>query len=418
MSDWHVRSDCRLCGAKDLETVLELEPTPPANEFVKAEDPPQELIPLYLARCRDCGHIQLPVVVDPERLFRNYVYVSGTSPSFVQHFKNYAFDCIEAGKLQRDDLVVDVGSNDGTLLRFFMDAGMKVQGIDPAKAIAARATQAGVDTWPEFFTRETAQKVMWLHGKRTTLVVANNVFAHADDLRGIALAVKDLLDPDRGRFVFEVQYVVNLVENTLFDMVYHEHLSYHSLRPLMFFFHGLDMTLVDAELVDTHGGSIRCTVVPASGQPRSERLNDLLNAESDFFEDPTIWERMRKRMDFAEEELSRYLEGHAETGEVVAGYGAPAKLTTLCCQFGIDRELIEYIVDDSPWKQGLLAPGTRIPIVEPGRPWPDAFVIFAWNFAEPIKKKLRDAGFRGDIVVPLPSFSVSEGIPVRTKEIS
>ncbi len=408
---WTVRETCRLCSAPitPAHTVLELAPTPPANELVlRADDPPQELIPLYLARCPDCGHVQLPVVVDPERLFRNYVYVSATSPSFVEHFARYAEACVEQHQMRAGDLVVDIGSNDGTMLFAFKLLGMDVQGVDPAKEIAARATKAGVETWPEFFTRDTAQKIKWAHGKPARLVVANNVFAHADDLKSIVLGVRDLLDPRSGRFVFEVQYLVDLVDKTLFDMVYHEHLSYHSLAPLVRFFDGLGMTLIDAECVPTHGGSVRCTAAPGRGDHQSDRLRALLQREAERLTlsvDP--FGDLRRRIDDAGEKLRNFITEQRQLGKEVTGYGAPAKLTTLCHQFGITGRDISYVVDDSEWKQGMMTPGTRIPIVSGGLfsdDPPDSVVIFAWNFAEPIAKKLRAGGFGGRIVAPLPAF--------------
>lgn len=407
---WRIRKDCRLCGAGKLETVLELEPTPPANEFVKEEDPPQELIPLYLARCPSCGHVQLPVVVDPERLFRNYVYVSGTSPSFVEHFRKYAADCVGTYDVRASDLVVDVGSNDGTLLKEFKALGMSVVGVDPAAAIAQQAIVDGVPTYVEFFDRKLAQTIQWNTGRRAALVTANNVFAHADDLKSIALGARDLLEYGRGRFVFEVQYLVDLVEKNLFDMVYHEHLSYHSLGPLVPFFDSVGMTLVDAQHVDTHGGSIRCAASPNRGDHQTDRLRALLRAEADRLAlavDP--FGKMKRRIDDAGERLRGFLSGAKLEGRVVVGYGAPAKLTTLSHQFGVARSDVAYIVDDSPWKQGLLAPGTRIPVLAPQAMFnsvdpADAVVVFAWNFAEQIERKLRAGGFRGSIVVPLPAF--------------
>lgn len=403
MKDWHIRSDCRLCGCAKLTTVLELAPTPPANEFVRPEDPPQELIPLYLAQCDACGHVQLPVVVDPQRLFANYVYVSGTSPSFVEHFHKYAVEC--SSMLRKDDLVVDVGSNDGTLLRHFKNLGMRVFGVDPAKAIADQANASGIPTAPAFFTREFAAVVRSTSGA-ATLVTANNVFAHADDLTEIALGARDLLDSEHGRFVFEVQYLVRLIEDTLFDMVYHEHLSYHSLTPLVPFFDRLGMTLVDAELVDTHGGSIRCTVAPHGGMAVTPRLLKLLAVEAEALQSG-CFEDMRRRIRLADEEMIYFLTDAKVNDLRIAGYGAPAKLTTLCHEFGIDADDIAYVVDDSPWKQGLLTPGTRIPVCSALRlkvDVPDAIVIFAWNFADQIAAKLRASGFTGKIIAPLPTY--------------
>ena len=398
-----VRNDCRLCGAIPLETVLELAPTPPANEFLPADfTGEQEKFPLYLAQCKACGHVQLPVVVDPERLFRNYVYVSGTSPAFVAHFERYAQACIAEHGLSPGDLVVEVGSNDGTLLRFFQQAGMRVMGVDPAEAISAKATEDGIDTLPLFFGRKVAREIHADTGP-AALVVANNVFAHADDLAEIALGVRDLLDPARGRFVFEVQYVVDLVEKTLFDMVYHEHLSYHHLAPLIPFFDSMAMSLVDAEHVDTHGGSIRCTVAPRKNRPQSDRLAAMLKVEAAALASDAFG-KLRRQIDDAGKKVREFFA--SETDRSVVGYGAPAKLTTLCHEFGFGNE-IHYFVDDSPWKQCLMTPGTNIPVFAPSRMSevpPDAVMIFAWNFAPQIAAKLRASGYTGRIVTPLPVF--------------
>jgi SAM-dependent methyltransferase len=399
---YKIRHECRLCPSRALVKVLELAPTPPANEFLPADfEGEQEKFPLYLVQCKTCEHVQLPVIVDPERLFKNYVYVSGTSPAFVQHFERYAQAMIEEHRLSPGDNVVEIGSNDGTLLHFFQQAGMTVLGVDPAQAIAETATAQGIDTLPLFFNRKVAREIHSDIGS-AALVVANNVFAHADDLKEIALGVRDLLDPSRGRFVFEVQYLVDLVEKTLFDMVYHEHLSYHHLAPLVPFFDDLGMTLVDAEHVDTHGGSIRCTVAPRKSRPQSDRLLGMLEIEKHSLAGEPF-ERLRQRIDEAGDTLRSFLDDERGGRHAVAGYGAPAKLTTLCHQFGIGRSDIAFVIDDSPWKQDLTTPGTRIPVVKDG-PQTPSVLIFAWNFAPQIAAKLRASGYTGRIVTPLPEF--------------
>ena len=401
---YRIRTSCRLCGSQELDTVLTLTPTPAANEFVAPDQAglAQQEFPLYLSRCVACGHVQLPVVVSPELLFSNYVYVSGTSPSFVRHFEEYARETIERFGLQSGDLVVDIGSNDGTLLRFFQSAGMRVLGVDPAKRIAEQASASGIETVCAFFDRGTAAQIFATHGP-AALVLANNVFAHADDLREIAAGVKDLLDPQRGHFVFEVQYLVDMVQKTLFDMVYHEHLSYHSIEPLIPFFESLDMSLVDVHPVGTHGGSIRVVVQPGDGMQTSERMTQCLaNERAALAGDP--FGAMFQRIERASQALRDALQ--QAKGKVV-GYGAPAKLTTLMYQFGIGADQIAYVVDDSPWKQGLLTPGTHIPVASAERLMdagerPDCIVIFAWNFADQIISKYPQ--FKGSFIVPLPEF--------------
>ena len=388
-----------------MTEVLTLRATPLANEFLHASAAPQatELFPLYLVQCAACGHVQLPVVVDPDRLFSNYVYVSGTSASFVDHFRRYAHAVMHAYALRPGDLVVDIGSNDGTLLRFFKEAGMRVLGIDPAQAIAHAATAQGIETLPRFFDLGLADSVLQSHGP-AALVLANNMFAHADDLRGIAQGILRLLDPQRGRFVFEVQYLIDMVEKSLFDMVYHEHLSYHSVAPLLPFFASLGMELVDVSRVPTHGGSIRVCVAPAGTAPVQASVAHVLQEEGRALED-SPFVRLKERIDTVQKQLAAFLAQARDAGWCVAGFGAPAKLTTLMYEFGIDADAIAYVVDDSPWKQGMRTPGTRIPVVSAEHLQtvpPDRIVIFAWNFAEQIAAKHPE--FAGRFVVPLPDF--------------
>lgn len=426
--DYHIRNDCRLCNSEMLRGVLALEPTPLANEFLKPGDVQEELFPLHLVECLACGHVQLPVVVDPERLFRNYVYVSGTSPAFVDHFRRYADEVWQAHNLKEGDLVVEIGSNDGTLLQFFKDKGARVLGVDPAAEIAAQASARGIQTLPFFFRETLAESILTNYGE-AKLVVANNVFAHADDLSAIVRGVRKLLGRG-GAFIFEVQYLGDLLDGGLFDMVYHEHLSYHSLWPLVKFFDRQEMTLQKVQRVPTHGGSIRCTVVPGIHPPDQSML-DVLYPER---ERSTLasFERLQAQIETRGLQLREYLR-RVRLGSAtrqVAGYGAPAKATTLMRQFRIGG-MIDYVIDDSPWKQGLCMPGTSIPVRafqhfripqsqmekhEHARggevaqyvlSWPDVLVIFAWNFAEPILAKLRASGFFDGwrvAVVPLPDF--------------
>ena len=408
---YHHRDDCRLCGSHDLTNVLGLKPTPPANAFVPKTSvaAPQEAFPLDLWFCRNCRHIQLLDVVDPNILFGDYPYVSGTSPVFVRHFEDYATEVIGKFSLQPDDLVVDIGSNDGTLLKPFQAAGMKVLGIDPAESIAAAANADGIETLPAFFTRETALDIRERHGT-AMCITANNVFAHIDDLTATVEAIRELLAP-RGIFVFEVSYFVDVFEKTLFDTIYHEHLDYHTVGPLPQFFaaHGLD--LFAAERIDTHGGSLRGFVQIEGGECAGSGIETLVENESALGLDRE--ETLRdysSRIDKLGRELGTLIEELRRDGKRLAGYGAPAKATTLMHHFGIGREQIEFIVDDNPLKQGLYSPGLYVPVLPSSaisERQPDYLVILAWNFAEPIMDKCGDfARNGGHFIVPLPEVQV------------
>ncbi|MCP5367785.1 MAG: class I SAM-dependent methyltransferase [Hyphomicrobiales bacterium] len=407
----HRRDDCRLCGGTDLALVLSLAPTPPANAFVPAEalDRAQETFPLDVFFCRSCGHVQLRDVVDPRLLFENYVYVSGTSPVFVKHFQDYAAAVMDRVAPAAGAWVLDIGSNDGTLLRFFRERGLGVLGVDPAREIARRATEAGIETLADFFSPALARSLRRERGP-AAVITANNVFAHADDLRGIAAGVCDLLADD-GVFVFEVSYLVDVFEKTLFDTIYHEHLAYHSVAPLRHFFAGLGMELIDVQRVDSHGGSLRGFVQRAGGPRKVEpSVEGLVALESDLGLDRAeTLQAFGARIDALGRALTARLGELKAAGKTIAAFGAPAKATTLMYHFAIGPEVVDFIVDDSPLKQGLYSPGMHIPVLPSAALYdrrPDAVVVLAWNFAESIMARhteyLRGGG---RFIVPLPELT-------------
>jgi SAM-dependent methyltransferase len=419
---FRVRATCRLCDASLPQTPsLKLNSTPLANEFlseaqrVALSDGKQELFPLALYTCSKCGHVQLPVVVSPSRLFEDYVYVAGTSPVFVDHFRRYAEAMIAKFELRPKDVVVDIGSNDGTLLRFFKEAGMSVVGVDPARAIAQRASDSGIPTLTCFFGRATVESILakFPAGTHASIVTANNVFAHADDLHDIVEGVKALIGK-RGAFVLEVSYLVDVCEKTLFDTIYHEHLSYHTVQALIPFFRNHGMCLFDAERIDTHGGSLRGYARLGDADEASAgytRVRDLvehekrmgLSADSDH----ALQELMAK-INSLEGKLTGRLRDLKKAGKQIAAFGAPAKATTLMYQFKLGADIVAFVIDDSPLKQGLFTQGTHIEVVTSDALYsrkPDYTVILAWNFADAIIKK-HQAYLKqgGTFVVPIPEY--------------
>jgi SAM-dependent methyltransferase len=408
------RSDCRLCGSRKLQQLFSLGATPLANEFVSAADrgQPQERFPLDIHLCNDCGHVQLLDVVDPELLFRNYVYVSATSPVFVEHFRHYAETMLKYTGMPKGSRVVEIGSNDGTFLRFFKDAGMEVLGIDPARRIAEEATKSGIETLPEFFDLTLARRLR-SQGWEAALIAANNVFAHADDLHTIVEGMAHLLTPD-GLFVFEVSYLLDVFEKTLFDTIYHEHLSYHTVKPLVGLFQRHGMELIDALRVDSHGGSLRGIAKRKEGRwPIQPSVHDLINQEARLgLHSPQAFRKFFEQIQQRKGELTALLSRRKAQDRKIAGFGAPAKATTLMFHFGLGPDTLEYIIDDSPLKQGLFSPGHHIPVVPSSHLYdpshrPDDVLILAWNFAEPIMDKhqsFRDSG--GHFIVPLPEVKV------------
>lgn len=406
------RSDCRLCGARRLTRVLALTPTPPANAFVSAAElnKPQPRFPLDVYFCEDCGHAQLLDVVDPRVLFENYVYVSGTSPVFVRHFEDYARAVLDRFRPAAGSFILDIGSNDGTLLGFFRDGGMKVLGIDPARAIAAAANARGIETWIDFFTPALAARIRAERGP-AAVIAANNVFAHVDDLAGVAEGVRSLLAPD-GVFVFEVSYLVDVYEKTLFDTVYHEHLAYHSVAPLVRFFAAHGLELFAAERVDSHGGSLR-GFAQLQGGPRAAdgSVAALVALEKSLgLDKAATLAAFGRKIDAVRDSLRALLLDLKRSGKHIAGFGAPAKATTLMYHFGLGPDAVEFIADDSTLKQGLFTPGLHVPVLAPEaiyRRRPDYLLILAWNFAQPIMTKhARFAAEGGRFIVPLPTVEV------------
>ncbi|MGB0681391.1 MAG: methyltransferase domain-containing protein [Magnetovibrionaceae bacterium] len=406
------RTTCRLCGSEDLELVFGLAPTPPANAFVGEADldKSQPRFPLDVYFCSQCGHVQLLDVVDPAHLFENYVYVSGTSPVFVKHFEGYADAVVTKTGAASGDLAVDIGSNDGTLLGFFKAHGLKVLGIDPAKDIAATATEQGIPTEAGFFTPDWAAKTRETKGP-ARIITANNVFAHIDDMEAVTTGIRTLLADD-GVYVFEVSYLVDVIEKTLFDTIYHEHLAYHAVKPLKRFLAEQGLELFAAERVNSHGGSLRGYAQLANGPHRADgSVEALIALEAAMGLDKAeTFRAFAGQINQRREELSGLLRQAKDEGRSVAAFGAPAKATTLMYHFGIGPEIIDFIVDDSPLKQGLYSPGMHIPVLPSSALYdrkPDDVVILAWNFAEAIAAK--HTAFTADggrFIVPLPTVEV------------
>lgn len=407
-----VRDDCRLCGSHSFEKIWSFGSTPLANAYLRPDEVGRHELfaPLDVYYCQSCSLVQLRDVVSPEVLFSQYLYVSSTSSTFVRHFEDFATSLRERFGLTGETLVVDVGSNDGILLKPLRDAGVRVLGIDPARVIADAASAEGIETVAEFFTPRVAASVRRDHGA-AQVIAANNVFAHTDDVTGFVAAVDALLADD-GVFVFEVQYLGDLVAQNLFDIVYHEHVCYYHLHPLVAFFRQRGMEVFDVERPSVHGGSLRVFVQRAGGPHHTaSRVGSLLQDEERHGLNTSLpyhafAERIERNKGLLRDLIRRI---HSE-GKRIVGYGAPAKATTLMYAFGLDQESIEYIVDDDRrFKQGMLMPGTHIPIVSPDRLYedrPDYCLILAWNFAEPIMRthsRFTEQGGRFIIPVPKPS---------------
>lgn len=406
------RSTCRLCGATKLGKALSLAPIPLANDFVDAGalSREQPRFPLDVFLCEACGHVQLLDVIDSRVLFEHYLYVSGTSPAFVRHFQEYADYVGRRFAPQGEGFVVEIGSNDGTLLKIFRERGWRVVGVDPAREIGEATRQLGIPTITAFFSPDLADKIVAEHG-RPDVITANNVLAHIDDLDSVIRGVSRLLAPT-GVLVFEVAYLVDLVEKILFDTIYHEHIDYHSVGPLIPFLAKHGLQLIEATRVDTHGGSIRCVAQRVGGPHRAGASVDaaLRLEEKMGLRSTATYAALARRIDQLGTELLALVRRLKAEGKRVAGFGAPAKATTLMYHLGMTADMLDFIVDDSPLKQGRFTPGLHIPVCASNAIYerrPDYLVILAWNFAQPIMEKhaaFLQAG--GHFIVPLPKLEV------------
>jgi hypothetical protein len=393
------RTVCRLCNSSRLERVVPLAPTPVAEKYVGRDQlhEPTPSYPLDLHLCLDCGHVQLLDVVDPAYLFDNYTYMSGNTKPLVQHFDEVAESTISRYGVRPGDLVIDIGSNDGSLLRAFQKRGARVLGVDPARDIARRASESGIPTIPDFLNPALTTRILAEHGP-ARVVCAFNVYAHADDLAGMTDCIRDLLDP-AGVFVCEFSYLLDILDRMLLGTIFHEHLSHHSFRPLAAFLNRHGLQPVEVQRNPIQGGSVVATSQRANGpHPVSPSVNALLSLETERALDrPETLRRFADQLQSLKLKVASLVASIQSHGQRLWGYGAARSGTTLIAQMNLGS-VIEAIVDDSPDKQNRFSPGDHIPI----RPssdllaeQPDFVIILAWIHAERIIQNNRPYLDRG-----------------------
>lgn len=405
--DCRALTACRVCSATSLSPVVDLGETPLANAFISPADigRRESRYPLAATRCTACGLVQLTVVVAPEILFRHYVYTSSASAPLREHFAAYAADVAERF-LEVGSSVVEMGSNDGLLLGLFRDRGMRVLGIEPASNLAERANAAGLRTRNDFFGADVARDIAATDG-RAGAMVANNVLAHIDDLTGVLEGIDALLS-DTGVFVAEVPYLADLLANVEYDTIYHEHLSYFSLRPLVRLFSRAEMDLFDVRRLPIHGGSIRIFVGRRGHHAPTAALREALAREDALGLSATsTYEGFASAVRHSRVALRKFVARVRFDGANVAALGATAKGNTLLNYCALGPDDISYIADSTPLKQGLLTPGTHIPVVAEERirrDRPDYTLLLAWNYADSIVARSGDyiaAG--GRFIHPIPA---------------
>ena len=410
-------NECRLCQSTDLQNVITLASTPAGNNFLSEEEISQDIEPIFPLEvnfCNDCFHLQLGHVVDPDHLFKNYHFVSGTSHVNVQHFDNYAENIISLYEIEKDSFVLDIGSNDGTNLSAFKERGMRVLGVDPAENVAKIANENGIETIPDYFSDMLAKKIRDEHGV-PNLITSHNVLAHVDDFRGVMKSIRSLMD-ENSIFIFEVGYFLDVFENLWFDTIYHEHLDYHTVSPLDKFFKDIGMQLFHIERIDIQGGSIRNFVQLSNGMHEvKDSVRIMIEEENRVgLNNPDMIKNYQNKINDSKSELLDLLKGIKDSGGTIAGYGAPTKSTTLMSHFDINKEILDFIIDDNKLKQDKYSPMLHIPIVSKDKLLdgiqPDFLVVLAWNFAESIIDKVnKEKVFSGDYIIPLPKPKIVKG---------
>lgn len=404
-------SICRICGDRDLAPVLSLGNLPAPNALLTSEQlgKPEPKFLLDLVLCTNCSLLQITETVPPEFLFRNYPYFSSFSDTMLRHAREMADNLIGTLNLTPKNLVVEVGSNDGYLLQYFKQMGIPVLGIEPATNIASVAESSGIPTINEFFDDHLAKK-LFREGKQADVIIGNNVLAHVASLHEFVDGVHSLLKP-QGTAVFEVAYARETIDHCEFDQIYHEHLCYYSLTALahLFNLHGLEV--IDAEVVAIHGGSLMIRVQRKGYALPSARVSALSQEEKKWgIKEPGAYAGFAAKVAAKRQALLSLLRELKTAGHRIAGYGAAAKGAVMLNAFRIGSDLLDYVVDRSPHKQGKFMTGCHLPIYEPGRllvDMPSYTLMLAWNFADEILDQQAEYRRRGGrFIVPIPELKI------------
>ena len=405
------RNDCRGCASRDLDLIFALKPTPIGDAYVTKEKVgvEQPLYPIDVYMCNQCGLAQLLDVIYPDVLYGDYLYVTGSSFGLAEHFAAYARQVVDRCHLVKGSLVVDLGSNDGTLLRPYKALGMDVAGVEPASHIAAEATRSGIPTYGEYFTPDLVKRLVAEKGN-PKIVTANNVFANIDELNAWVEGINELLASD-GVFIFESFYLADLVKNMVFDFIYHEHLTAFSVKPVRKLFEAVGLTLVAVERVPTKGGSLRYFIQRSGGPLKDDgSVAELLAIEEKVkLYDKQTYLDFSAKIEGLKQQTHNHLSAAKAKGRTIAGFGASITGTTLIYHFELGG-LIDYLVDDNPAKVGRFSPGLHIPVLPSSaleEKEPELTVALAWRYADLfIGQHPRYLADGGEFVVPLPEFRV------------
>ncbi|QQG46213.1 MAG: class I SAM-dependent methyltransferase [Candidatus Niyogibacteria bacterium] len=396
---------CFICGRENIIPILDLGLHPPSDAFLRKDDlsKPEAAYPLEFCFCRNCKLAQLNYVVDPEKLFRDYVYNTATNNALKANFKNLVDLVVSKFGLKEGDFALDIGSNDGTLLSYYLPYGIKILGVDPSSATDLALAQ-NIPTIVDFFSHDLSKKIAVERG-HAKIITATNVFAHVADIHDFMSGTKELMAP-AGVFVSENGYLLDLIEKLQYDSIYHEHLRYYSIKPLAILFDEFGMEIFDVERISSHGGSIRVFAARKGDyeiQPSVKQLMDLEESAGLYKESTFI--------DFADKvrqnkfEIQKFITEQKSAGKKIAGIGAPAKGNTLLNYCRLGPDIIDHLAEKSELKIGLFSPGMHIPVVDETRLFseqPDFALLLSWNLADELIPKIRAKGYKGKFIIPNP----------------
>ena len=407
MSHYNFVKKCRICSSNNLKMILDLGEQPPSNSFINKNElnSLESKFPLRLFWCKDCYLVQLLDIVDKEYLFKNYFYMTSASKPIVEHFKKYAQDVFQEFLQKDDSFVVEIGSNDGSLLKEFKKLGASILGIEPATNLSELANQSNITTKNTFFSSQVSKEI--IKSRHASVVIANNVIAHIEDLQDLMYGIKILIG-NHGVFIFEVPYLVDLIKNLEFDTVYHEHLSYFSILPLLKLVKQFGLEIFDIRKQSVHGGTLRIFVSKQNNFEVSSSIDDFINSEYELGLDKNlIYDSFSEKIKKLKIQLKELLVELKKENKSLFGYGASAKGNVLLNYCKIDNTILDFIIDTTPIKQGKYTPGTHIPVYSPDKILDEGdgsiALLLAWNYKSQILAK--ENQFRangGKFLLPIP----------------
>lgn len=402
---------CQICNSPKLHLILDLGHQPLCDTLLtkKMLDEPETTYPLRMMWCQDCTGVQLDHCVDGKIVYHpDYPYRSGISKPLADYQKNICLSLIKKYNLNRKDLVIDIGSNDGTLLSGFKGEGIRILGVEPTN-IAKYANAHGIQTIQSFFDIKTSEKIKQKYGQ-AKVITTTNVFAHMQTIGEVIMGIYNLLK-DNGVFISETHYLLDVIQGGQFDTIYHEHLRTYSLRSLIKLFEPYDFTVTDVERGSRYGGNIRAHITKGRGRPVSPRVAELLKLEKKAgLEKLETFAKFARRAVKARFEFMDFLIKAKKSGKSIAGKSCPGRAVTLLNYYGVDKEMLPYLAElPTSLKLGMYLPGKHIPVVHERilfKEQPDFIVLLAWHYAEVIMKRLKSAGIKSDFVIPLSSLKI------------